>query len=137
MISSTAATTPARNSYGSMPTARWTSPVSTSCQPGRPSALSCSIGMYSDSLTVVLGDPFGDRHLDGLAAADRLGGLDGPAQRAGEDGVDPLEGEVLGEVPSLVLVRPAESSGSAGPSKPSTRSREGVPDEQQLHRVSC
>ena len=54
-------------------------------------------------LPVVLGDPVGDGHLDRLPLGDRLGRLDRPPQRAGEDGVDALEGEVLGEVPRLVL----------------------------------
>ena len=57
------------------------------------------------SLPVVLGDAFGDRHVDGLSCCHRLRRLHRPAERAGDHGMDPLEGQVLGEMTRLVLAR--------------------------------
>ena len=60
------------------------------------------------------------------------------ARRSGlaNDGVDALEGEVLGEVPRLVLSGFGQLGvGRALEALDSLRER--VPDEQQLHRLSC
>ena len=135
MISSTAATTPDRNSCGSTPAVRWTSPVSTSCQPGRPSALSCSIGMYwtPPGRTRRSRRRWPPRSTAARRPARRFGSpaaagwrrRRGCARRRGtRRGAAPG----AGPPPKLRVRRTLEALHTL---------RQGVPDEQQLHRLSC
>ena len=98
--------------------------------------MSCSIGMYSDASRSYSAIPSAMVTSIDCRSATGSAVCIGPPQRAGEDGVDPLEGEVLGEVARLVLaglgqLRVGRTLEALDPL------RQRVPDEQQLHRLSC
>ena len=88
--------------------------------------------MYSDGVAVVLGDPVGQHHVDALTLGHREGGLVGAPQRAGVDGVHPLEGEVLGQVAGLVEAGLGEL-GIGRALDVLDPHGQGMADEQELH----
>ena len=85
-----------------MPMLWWTPPWRMSCQPWWPSAFICSTGMYSDASRSYSAIPSASTTSMPWRSATGDGGLVGAPQRAGVDGVHPLEGEVLGQVAGLV-----------------------------------
>ena len=94
------------------------------------------MGMYSEASRSYSAIPSAIVTSTDWRCRHRLGRLHRPPQRAGEHGVDALEAEVLGEVPRLVL--PGLGQLRVGrPVEALHPLRQGVPDEQQLHRPSC
>ena len=87
-------------------------------------------------LSVVLGDPVRDGDFDPLLGRNRLRSLERATERAGVDGVDALDGQVLGKAASLVMPVLCEL-GVRGTSEALDPKRERMPDQKQLHRVSC
>ena len=111
----------------------WTPPSRMSCQPWWPSAFICSTGMYSEASRSYSAMPVG-HHAPRRPGArpPAAGRLHGTPQRAGVDDVDPLEGQVLGQVAGLVVAGLGEL-GIRRTLDVLDPDREGVADEQQLH----